>query len=135
MKKKEGRIRFWFYIVYRALLIIALVLSILYGDILNSTLSVITLAMTFIPSIVERKFNVVYPSEFEIMVMIFIFLSIILGSVLSFYDRVSWWDLFMHMLSGVIIALIGFSLVYILNRSSWSKIKLSRIFVALFSLC
>ncbi|MGA1866118.1 MAG: hypothetical protein ACMUFK_01480 [Thermoplasmatota archaeon] len=135
MKRKEGRIRFWFYIIYRALLIIALILSIYYADILNCVLSVITLVITFIPSIVEKRFNVIYPSEFEIVVMVFIFLSIILGSVLSFYDRIKWWDLFMHTLSGVLIALIGFSLVFILNRSSWTKIKLSRAFVALFSLC
>ncbi|MBN1391163.1 MAG: hypothetical protein JXA22_11030 [Candidatus Thermoplasmatota archaeon] len=135
MSRKEGMIRFWFYIVYRSLLVVAMGLSIYYGDILNGLLSVITLAITFIPSILERRFNVVYPSEFEMVVMVFIFLSIILGSVLSFYDRINWWDLFMHTLSGILIALTGFSLVYILNRSSWSKIQLSRAFVALFSFC
>jgi len=132
---KEGKLRFWFYLVYRFMLIVALGLSIFYGDLLNSFLSVFTLVITFLPPIIEKKLNVHYPSEFEIAIMVFIFLSIILGSVASFYDRLEWWDLFVHTLSGVLIALIGFSLVYILNRSSWKKIKLSRAFVAMFSFC
>ncbi|MGA1872572.1 MAG: hypothetical protein ACMUHY_02780 [Thermoplasmatota archaeon] len=131
--KKEGRIRFWFYIVYRFLLLVALGLSILYGDLLNSALSVMTLVITFLPPIIEKRLNINYPSEFEIGVMIFLFLSIILGGVASFYDRIAWWDLFVHTLSGIIIALIGLSLVYLLNRSSWKKIRLSRAFVAIFA--
>ena len=133
--KKEKRIRFWFYLVYRFLLLVALGLSIYYGDYLASFLSITTLAITFLPPIIEKKLNIHYPSEFEIAIMVFIFLSIILGSVFSFYDRFAWWDLFMHTLSSILIAEIGFSLVYLLNRSTWSKITISRAFIAMFSFC
>jgi hypothetical protein len=66
--------------------------------------------------------------------MIFIFMSLILGSVFSFYERYHLWDVFLHTLSGVIIALIGFSMVYILNQGSLKKVQLSPSFLALFSM-
>jgi len=135
MKHKTGRFKFWFYLVYRLLLILALAASLLSGSLLNAGIAIFTLIITFLPPIIERKWKVSYPSEFEIGVMVFIFLSLILGSIGKFYDILPWWDLFMHTLSGVIIGLVGFSLVYLLNRSSWKKIKLSRAFVAMFAFC
>jgi hypothetical protein len=83
--------------------------------------------------LVERKWHVHYPTEFEFLIMTFIFMSLILGSVFSFYDRYHMWDVFLHTLSGVIIALIGFSMVYILNKGSIKKVHLSPSFIALFS--
>ena len=133
MKWRPGGFKFWFYLIYRLLLILALVMSIIYGSFLNAGIAILTLIITFLPPIIERKLKVHYPSEFEIGIMIFIFLSLILGSIGKFYEKFPWWDLFLHTLSGVLIGLVGFSLVYLLNRSSWKKIRLSRAFVAMFA--
>ena len=135
MWKKKGRFKFWFYMVYRFFIFIALVGSLLMGNFLNAGIAVLTFIITLIPPIIEKKLKIHYPSEFEITIMIFIYLSLVLGSIGKFYDRFPWWDLMLHTLSGVLIGLFGFSLVYILNRSSWKKIKLSRAFVALFAFC
>lgn len=131
--KKPARIKFWFYLIYRILLVLALGLSIYYGDLLNILLCMMTMFLTFLPTLVERKWHVHYPTEFEFGIMTFIFMSLILGSVYSFYERYSWWDVFLHTISGVIIGLIGFSMVYILNKGSITKVHLSPSFIALFS--
>jgi hypothetical protein len=135
MELKGHGFKFWFYLIYRVLLVLALGISLLTGSFLNGVIAVITLMITFIPSFIERKFKVQYPSEFEIALMIFIFLSLVLGSMGRFYEIFPWWDIFLHTLSGVLIGLVGFSMVYLLNRSTWEKIRLSRAFVALFAFC
>lgn len=134
MMKRPGMVKFWFYLVYRVLLVIALGLSIYYADLLNILLCLMTMFLTFLPTLVERKWHVHYPTEFEFLIMAFIFMSIILGSVFSFYERYRLWDVFLHTISGVIIGLIGFSMVYILNRGSLTKVQLSPSFIALFSM-
>lgn len=130
---ESSRVKFWFYLIYRILVLLALVLSVLYFDFLNILLSMLTLFLTFLPTIVKRRWHIHYPTEFEFVIMTFIFCSIVLGSIGSFYDHFPWWDIFLHTLSGVIIALIGFSMVYILNRGSIRKVSLSHSFVALFA--
>jgi hypothetical protein len=129
----KSKIKFWFYLVYRLLLLLALALSIIYMDILNILLSLLTLFLTFLPTLVERRWHVHYPTVFEFAIMIFIFCSLVLGSILSFYERFPRWDMFLHIISGVIIALIGYSMVYILNKGSLKKVKLSPAFVSLFA--
>ncbi|MGA1847927.1 MAG: hypothetical protein ACMUHB_01180 [Thermoplasmatota archaeon] len=135
MKWKPGGFKFWFYLIYRLFIVMALIFSIITGSFLNTGIAILTLVITFLPPIIERRLKFHYPSEFEIGIMIFIFLSLILGSIGKFYDIFPWWDLFLHTLSGILIGLVGFSLVYLLNRSRWKKIRLSRAFVAMFAFC
>ena len=135
MRSKKGIFKFWFYLVYRFFILGALIWSLFTGNFLNAGIAVLTLLITLLPPIIERNLKVHYPSEFEIFIMVFIFLSLILGSIGRFYDRFPWWDTMLHVISGVLIGLVGFSLVYLLNRSSWEKIKLSRAFVSLFAFC
>jgi len=135
MRSKKGIFKFWFYLVYRLFILGALIWSLFTGNFLNAGIAVLTLLITLLPPIIERSLKVHYPSEFEIFIMVFIFLSLILGSIGRFYDRFPWWDTMLHVISGVLIGLVGFSLVYLLNRSSWEKIKLSRAFVSLFAFC
>jgi hypothetical protein len=118
-------------IVFRALLVIALFWSAISADYMNVLISVVTLILTFLPSLLEHRFKVDYPSEFEITILIFIFLSLFLGEIGSFYEHFWWWDLFLHTISAVLIGDFAFSLVYILNREK--AISLSPVFTSLFA--
>lgn len=135
MKKKKSRFKFWFYLIYRIFLMVAVIGSLIVGNFLNVGIALVALFITFIPQIIERRFGIHYPTEFEIAIMVFIYLSLILGSVGKFYDLFPWWDTMLHTISGILFGLLGFSLVYHLNRSSWEKIRLSRAFIALFAFC
>ncbi|MBU1164440.1 hypothetical protein KKA15_02670 [Patescibacteria group bacterium] len=122
----------WISILFRLLLMIAATITIIKGDWLNLGLTIITFILTFLPSILSKRLKHQYPSEFEILIVFFIYTSIFFGGVLDFYLKFWWWDLFLHTLSGVIIGVIGFSLVYSLNKE-YKPLKLSAGFVAMFA--
>lgn len=119
--------------VFRVLLILAGGVSIFNHNWMNLFLILLTFVITFIPSIIERKFSIDYPNEFEIAIILFIFASLFLGELNYFYYKFYWWDLFLHALSGIIIANIGFSLVYVLNRQKEIMIYLTPSFTILFT--
>ena len=128
---KISRIKFWFSWIFRILLVIALGLAIYKFQWLNVMLALSGLFLTFIPSIIAKSFKIHYPNEFELVFLLFVFLSIFLGEIYAFYVMFWWWDVFLHTLSGIIIADFAFSLVYILNQEK--KVMMSPSFVALFS--
>lgn len=50
------------------------------------------------------------------LTLLFAFGSIFMGENLNFYERVWWWDLFLHTTSGIGAGLIGFLLAFILFK-------------------
>ena len=129
---RVDKIKLVIYLVFRILLVVVGVVAVFKGDWNNLTLASVTLFLTFLPSIIKKEFRIDYPSEFEIVILVFIYASMYLGTMRSFYARFWWWDIMLHSLSGVIIGSIGFSLVYTLNQASVA-INLSNVFVAIFS--
>jgi hypothetical protein len=119
-------------IIFRIFLVFAIISALLLKNWFNLSMSLLSLFLTFLPSIFQKRFKVYYPSEFEIMILIFIFGSLYLGEVKDFYGIFWWWDIFLHTLSGMIIGFFAFSLVYILNKEL-SEIRLSPFFISLFS--
>jgi len=100
---------------------------------MNVALAILTIGLTFLTSILEKRLKVDYPEEFEIVIMLFLFASIFLGEFNSFYYRFWWWDIFLHGISAVILGILAFSLVYILNKEK--KVELKPVFIALFAFC
>lgn len=129
------RLKLFLFFIFRGIVVLAGVLAIINDDWTNFAMSVLTLIILFLPSIIEKKLSVDFPSEFEIAVVIFIFASLYLGEMRSYYFKYWWWDLFLHTFSGLIIGAIGFSLVNILNKNKKVAISLSPIFVSIFSFC
>jgi len=93
--------------------------------------SALTLLLVFLPSIIERNFKFHLPAEFEILVVTFIYASLVLGEVYGYYTRFWWWDLVLHMGSGVALGFIGFLTLYLLYDEK--KIKAKPITIAIFS--
>jgi len=101
-----------------------------YGEILF--LTILTLLLTFSFDYLENKHSVFIPHIISTTSVVFIFCAIYLGSAADFYNAFWWWDDMLHMLSGTILGLVGFVLIYYLN--SRFSMRLSPIFVALFAL-
>lgn len=131
--KGIDKVRILICIVLRAIVAIGGIISLLNRDWENFGLCVLTLFTLFLPIIIEKRLNIKFPGIFEVIVVLFLFCSIYLGSINSFYDSIWWWDLAMHAVSGIIIAAMGFSLVDILNRNERFSIDLSPMFVVIFS--
>lgn len=71
------------------------------------------------------------PYVLAVMIGIFVLGSLVGGELLGAYAMFWWWDDVLHGLSGVIIGLIGFYMVYFLNARY--NMKISPMFVAVFA--
>lgn len=126
---------FYLSLMIKLTLIIAIVGAIITFQWLVLFVSSLTLILTFLPAFVERNYKITLPLEFEIVITGFIFASLFLGEIHSFYDRYWWWDTMLHTLSGVILGFIGFLLIFTLNKNVKIGIHLTPFFIAFFSFC
>ena len=119
----------------RLALIIMYVRGWITGDHSQDFLIILTFAMTYYPSILEKHFGVYLPNGLQIIITLFIFASQVLGEMSGFYTSVPWWDLMLHTISGTVLGMIGFLFVYLLNEKGDANVNLSPIFVVLFAFC
>ena len=139
---KSGKPRFYtnkatltVYLVLRALVILALVRAAFRRDFESVFLCGLTLVLFILPSIFTRKLNIELPSTLEIIILVFIFASEILGELGCFFINVPNWDSILHTTTGFLCAAFGFALIDILNRTDKIKFQLSPIYVALVAFC
>jgi hypothetical protein len=88
-----------------------------------------------LPAIIQRRFKIYIPSILQLVAVLLIYAHFILGEIFRAYDHVAWFDKTLHVLNGLAFALLGFSMVNLLNNSSDQYKKLSPFFVSLFSFC
>jgi hypothetical protein len=127
------KIEFWVSTIVRITLIGAIVIAIIRDNRMNLALSLITLFLTFLPVLIEKRYKIEFPSEIEIIIILFIYASLYLGEIKAYYVLYWWWDLFLHTLSGIIIGIIGFYWVYLLSRRGDAPCPMTPLFVATFS--
>ena len=96
---------------------------------------VLGLVVIHIPSFLEKRLRFELPTVLYILYMVFLYCSITLGEVRSFYYTVPHWDVFLHAFSSVMTGLFGYMLVTILNRDEKLLFRLSPFFVAMFAFC
>ncbi|MFA6797003.1 MAG: hypothetical protein WCR63_05525 [Bacilli bacterium] len=90
----------------------------------------VSIAMS-IPLILRHNFHLFIPYTLEIMFLIFFYCAVYLGEVRSFYYLVPHWDDYLHSASAIMLAIVGFSVVYLLNKTE--IVDLSPFFIALFA--
>jgi hypothetical protein len=117
--------------IIRILIVIAII-----GEIINKRWTLLfatigILILTFIPTLIEKRYKVHLPIEFEFLIIAFIYASIFLGELKGYYSRLWWWDIVLHTGSGLAFGLIGFLILYILQRNG--KIEASPIWMSVFS--
>lgn len=110
-----------------------LVIALYKGLWMNSFLVVCIILVTFIPFVIGRQYRISIPAEFQILAVIFIFASLFLGEIHSYYEKYWWWDMLLHASSGLLMGILGFLLVFLLNENDRAGIDLSPHFVALFA--
>jgi len=104
---------------------------------INMFTAVLGLLLTFIPKAVEKisKSRLKFSATLSFAIIVFIFGAEFLGEIKKFYDIFPWWDVMLHTVSGVILGLIGFMLVFVLNESTRTKVQLSPLFICFFAFC
>ena len=137
--KKSTRFTF---IWHRALMLIVLVVSGL-GVIFNEDISAKSeylftcwqsakfLIVSCLPFFL-KKLKLDIPDAIYIVFMFYIVAHFVLGEILDFYVKLKWWDSFLHLTSGMAIALLSFSFINLLNNNT-EDFKINTLFAAFFA--
>ena len=96
-------------------MVAGVVLALIERHWLDATLIAGIILVMFIPAALGHRLRIQIPSEFELMALVFLFASLFLGEIRGYYTRFWWWDLALHMTSGLLLGIFGFLLVYVLN--------------------
>ena len=91
------------------------------------------MALTLAPVALGARLKVRIPPEFQILAITFVFASLFLGEIQSYYQLIWWWDVTLHATSGLLFGIVGFLLVYVLNEDDRIEMSLRPRFVALFA--
>lgn len=100
---------------------------------LSMFLVTLIIAALLAPALFRSKLDVELPVEFHVMAVIFVFASLYLGEVQSFYQRFWWWDIALHTSAGLLMGIVGFLLVYLLNESTRVELHMTPGFICLFA--
>lgn len=130
--EKMDKFKIAIYLAFKAFLIAAICLALFKRNWFNLWMSSLTLILSYLPNMFQKKFKIEYPSEFELMILFFLFGSFYLGDIHGFYEKFWWWDIMLHTSSGFMIGFFAYSLVYVLNKEL-DFLDISPFFVSLFS--
>lgn len=132
---RTHRKTFIVYLILRAVVVAALVLSALRGEYESVFLCSLTLLLFLLPAFVERNFGIDLPDTLQIIVLIFIFAAEILGELQDYYVLFPYWDTMLHTINGFLCAAVGFALLDVFNRNPGIKFELSPAYLALVAFC
>jgi hypothetical protein len=102
-----------------------------YQNKIGNTLFALAILLSSWIALQKSRFKL--PKAIYNLIVIFIFLAMFLGKVCGFYKRFYYWDKFLHLASGMILACIGYLIFYKFTRKIDRK-KLSPLLGVLFSL-
>ncbi|OGQ63966.1 MAG: hypothetical protein A2V21_303445 [Deltaproteobacteria bacterium GWC2_55_46] len=115
----------------KLLMVLLLPVAVSRGDYLFSVLIVFSVALSMIPSLLERSYRVTLPFELDLLITLSIFLNTFMGEWLNFYQRVWLYDKALHVYGSAVVGLLAFVVVYSLNYTR--KVRLSLPFIGLFT--
>lgn len=130
---KAGKIQLIISYLLQLILLGTIIFSLYNHQWLNAFAVLGILFLTFLPKMLRHNFKVYLPIEFDFIAIVFVFASIFLGEVHSYYTKFWWWDIILHSSSGFLLGLAGFLAVYILNEEKRIHLKMKPAFVALFA--
>ena len=73
--------------------------------------NLVMIMVVFLPIILGRTTSIVIPKAMETAFVGFCFASLVMGDLFDFYGRLPWWDRFLHLISGVMLGIIGYAII------------------------
>lgn len=98
-----------------AVVVLAVVCAValaLRGDMYALVTCLLTIGCVVIVHAAFHYFRFPIPYFMYCLILIFIVLAMIFGKMLNFYGRISLWDFYLHLVSGVILAFVGYLFYY-----------------------
>ena len=133
MVRGKGRV-FILYSVLRVLVLLTAIRCAMTGRYESVGTCFLVLVLFLLPSFAEDTFKVRIPPAFSAVIYVFIYAAEIMGEVENIYEIIPFWDTALHTINGFLCAAVGFSMVYLLNRSS-KNVNLSPFYQALVGFC
>ncbi|MDY6916044.1 MAG: hypothetical protein SVM86_07000 [Candidatus Cloacimonadota bacterium] len=134
-RAKTAKIAKFMHYFFILLTILAIVFSVIYAQWETLLSAFMTLILFLIPNMFYKRTRLIIPPIFKIIILVFIFASMYLGEIHTFFYKIRWWDIMLHSTSAMLLGYIGFILIYALNKGRNIKVKLSPLFIAIFSFC
>lgn len=101
------------------------------GHYLFAMATVLAIVLSFVPSMVERNYNIHLPFELDFLITLALFLHTFLGEVMLFYERVWLWDKVLHLYGTGVVSILAFMIVYTLHYTG--KLRLTIPFIGFFT--
>lgn len=130
--RRRDKIRVGIYLSYLIFIIAIGAASYFVSNLLDFALSILALFLMFSPVLIRKDFRAAFPSLIDTLILVYLFLGTYLGNFKSFFEKIWWWDILLHLLMGINIALISFSVIYRLKEIK-SHVQLSPFMIAFFS--
>lgn len=121
--------------VLQAVMVVGAVLAAIEGLWFNVVVIAGIFVLTLLPLLLDRRFRIYVPAEFELLAVLFLFASLFLGWIHGYYLRFTWWDVALHAGSGFLLGILGFLLVYALNQDERVELHMKPGFIAFFAFC
>jgi uncharacterized membrane protein YjdF len=123
----------WVSNILHLVMIAGIVLALLERHWLDAVIITGIILVMWLPAALGHHLRVRIPAEFELAALVFLFASLFLGEVRDYYTRFWWWDLALHTVSGLLLGILGFLLVYVLNEDENVDFHILPRFVSLFA--
>lgn len=101
----------------------------------NAAQSFLMLMCTFVPGFIEKTGKVSVPNVMSVVFILFCLAHFVVGEIGELYVKSKIFDSILHTLSGSMIAILGFSIIRLLNDSDKIDLKLNPLFVSVFVVC
>lgn len=106
------------------------------GEILDKVLFVgvqyLAMLLIIVPGMLKKRLNIEMPWMLFAITVLFSFTGLVLGEVLEFYKKFSWWDDLLHAESGFLLAVISLWSLRIALAESEKPIYVNRWFLAIY---
>lgn len=96
---------------------------------------VLGLLAFIVPAILCRRWSLEVPAGIYFSYYFFLYGAIFLGEVRSFYYGVPNWDTYLHLFSGMLLGVVGFSVLHLLYREARTQITVPPALAAVFAFC
>lgn len=104
MKLTRGRRLEFGFVLFMGIILVASVIEEAWFD---ASVAAAGIVSGLIPFILEKVFKTEFDAKMKVAYILFLFASQYLGSIVGLYSN-GWWDTFLHVLSGVFIAFLGY---------------------------
>ncbi|MEO6031947.1 MAG: hypothetical protein ABIP61_08625 [Burkholderiaceae bacterium] len=131
--RAAARLRVGIVLVLQIIMAVQLVALLVQGSWVSGVWLLAIMALTSAPLWLGNRLPVRFPAEYELLAILFVFAALFLGEFHSYYERFWWWDVALHSVSGLLLGILGFLLVYMLNENRRIDMRMRAGFVALFA--